>query len=252
LYDIVQGRWKRKAEEVHGEKGYTCGFCGVWCESWDRREGHIAGHFKDGATMEGWTDPEVWERKKSGSGTQMEDNVAVRMEKGKGKCKKEKASKEKEKASKEKKKDDTHVSGLARLSRTFSFSRRSTRNFDAPIHAHTQPSTTFANSFDPIPTTLPMGMGTAISYPLNNTYSTAPVLPNINIDPLMPMDVDIGYGNLIGWPQYSPGNVGLGMTMTEDMNTQFGTDYDPDLEMALAGYEPMASNPDCGNGWGRG
>jgi hypothetical protein len=247
LFESVQSRWKRKAEEK--DKGYTCGFCGVWLESWDKREGHIAGHFKEGATMEGWVDPEVWEMRKKGGDGGVEMDVDVRMDtcKGKGKGK---GKMQKEKAIKEQEKDNTHMSGLARLSRTFSFSRRSTRKIETPHHAHTLPPTSFANSFAPIPVSMPANI--PFSYPLQNTYSTTPVLPNINIDPLMPMDVDLGYGNIMDWPQYSTGDVGLAMTMTEDVNTQFGTAYDPDLDRALAEYGNTIGNPGCGNGWGQG
>jgi hypothetical protein len=251
LFEPVQSRWKRKAEEK--DKGYTCGFCGVWLESWDKREGHIAGHFKEGATMEGWVDPEVWEMRKRDGDEDVEMDVDARMDtdNGKGKCKaKGKGKLQKEKPTKEQEKDDTHISGLARLSRTFSFSRRSTRKFDTPTHAHTLPPTAFANSFAPIPVSMPPT--TPFSYPLQTTYTTTPRLPDINIDPLMPMDVDLAYGNLIGWPQYSSGDVGLGLTMAEDVNTQFGTAYNPDLETALAEYPNQIGNPGCGNGWGQG
>jgi len=54
LFDIVQARWKSAAEA--GAEGWNCGFCGDKLETWDKRETHIASHFKDGMTMESWQD----------------------------------------------------------------------------------------------------------------------------------------------------------------------------------------------------
>jgi hypothetical protein len=54
LFDIVQARWKKAAEAV--PEGWTCGFCGERLETWDKRESHIANHFKDGMTMASWNE----------------------------------------------------------------------------------------------------------------------------------------------------------------------------------------------------
>ncbi|KAF2476906.1 uncharacterized protein BDR25DRAFT_192869, partial [Lindgomyces ingoldianus] len=62
LLDIAQVRWKTGARDEHGEgegdaeggKGWICGFCGERLRSWDRRETHVAGHFKEGWTMADW------------------------------------------------------------------------------------------------------------------------------------------------------------------------------------------------------
>jgi len=61
LYDIVQARWKKAAETV--TEGWTCGFCGDRLDTWDKRETHIANHFKDGMTMASWREhPEIEKR----------------------------------------------------------------------------------------------------------------------------------------------------------------------------------------------
>ncbi|KAF2798084.1 hypothetical protein K505DRAFT_322107 [Melanomma pulvis-pyrius CBS 109.77] len=247
LYDIVQGRWKRaaeKAENIH----HTCGFCGTWLESWDRRESHIAGHFKDGCTMETWIEPEVWEKKKrgDGSGETYED-----MDVDFGGEKRKEKKKDKERDVKEKDKHDKHSSGLARLSRTFS--RRSTRKFDTPTASqpHSQPSSLFANAFAPIPVSLPTN--TPLSYAPNHVYSAPPVLPDINLDPLM--NVDNGYGNMFDWGQLHTGNGGMGMVTDVDVNTQFVTAaYDPDFEraMAMVEYGNLVDNHGNGHGCGQG
>jgi hypothetical protein len=54
LFDIVQARWKKAAETV--PEGWTCGFCGERLDTWDKRESHIANHFKDGMTMAAWNE----------------------------------------------------------------------------------------------------------------------------------------------------------------------------------------------------
>ncbi|CAI6333863.1 unnamed protein product [Periconia digitata] len=54
LFDIVQARWKSAAEA--GTEGWTCGFCSDKLETWDKRETHIANHFKDGLKMDSWKD----------------------------------------------------------------------------------------------------------------------------------------------------------------------------------------------------
>ncbi|PSN67910.1 hypothetical protein BS50DRAFT_572885 [Corynespora cassiicola Philippines] len=60
LYDVVQSKWKKSPskEEGYGNggKGWMCGFCAEHLETWDKRETHIAGHFKEGRTMDEWTD----------------------------------------------------------------------------------------------------------------------------------------------------------------------------------------------------
>ncbi|KAF2183013.1 hypothetical protein K469DRAFT_211940 [Zopfia rhizophila CBS 207.26] len=52
LFDIAQCRWKRAAESTGG--GWTCGFCGDHLGTWDKRETHIANHFKEGMTIDQW------------------------------------------------------------------------------------------------------------------------------------------------------------------------------------------------------
>jgi hypothetical protein len=52
LFPPTTAQWKCAAEPV--ESGWVCGFCGQALGSWDVREMHIAGHFRDGATMAEW------------------------------------------------------------------------------------------------------------------------------------------------------------------------------------------------------
>ena len=52
LFALTTAQWKRAAEPV--DSGWVCGFCGQTLGSWGVREMHIAGHFRDGATMAEW------------------------------------------------------------------------------------------------------------------------------------------------------------------------------------------------------
>lgn len=180
LFDIAQTRWKKGAntEEGKDDEGWTCGFCGIGLESWGVRETHIAGHFKEGMTMATWRDYP------SKSQIKMEKQIEKEPEKEKEK------KHGKEKADKEEKRE----SGLARLSRTFT--RRSTRSSKASssqqqpqTQLQHQPPTTFAHSFNPIPHTAP-------PMTMAHDFSAPPVLPDINLDPLMG-----GYTNFADWSQ---------------------------------------------------
>ena len=152
LFDIVQARWKKAAETV--PEGWTCGFCGERLETWDKRESHIANHFKDGMTMASWSE--------------YPENVS----------KAEKKSKTSEKS-----KGHGSFSALNRLSR-HAFPRRSTRSSQSQNQAQSfqqqpdiEPSqTSFANAWDPITSSLGLGI----------TQPQAPVLPDLPpLDPLM-------------------------------------------------------------------
>ena len=225
LYEVVQNRWKRKAADV-GDKGFTCGFCGVWLENWDRRETHIAGHFKEGATMAEWKDPAVWVAQ-----NKRKQDLDFALEKEK----------------KPKEKEDKHASGLARLSRTLT--RLSTRKFDAQEQPQPQRPPTFANTFMPIPVSMPSSA--PFSYPMNLAYSAPPQLPDINIDPLI--GCDDGFGGLVDWSQMHTSNgdmdMGLGMSMAPE--TQFGnTTYDPEFDrmMAMTTFGNPGDQHGLGNG----
>lgn len=194
LIDMAQSRWKRGAEETNAE-GWMCGFCGEKLETWSVRETHIAAHFKEGMTIAQWRDRPLPSAQNDSS------------KKGKGKEDK-------------KEKEHTHSHGLARLSR--SFTRRSSRNSKSS-HGQPQPSSGFANAFEPLPSTMPMSMDQ-----VTQGFSAPPVLPDINIDPLMG-----GYGNMIDWntvpmsePQY---------TSAEAQYTTDGLVFDPSMQTSLPG-----------------
>jgi hypothetical protein len=53
LFDITAAKWK--VEPSAGES-WTCGFCGQRLGTWDKRAFHVAAHFKNGMTMEQWSD----------------------------------------------------------------------------------------------------------------------------------------------------------------------------------------------------
>jgi hypothetical protein len=56
LLDLVRDRWRRDGPGKNVNEGWVCGFCQVNLPTWDARETHIAGHFKDGWTMARWED----------------------------------------------------------------------------------------------------------------------------------------------------------------------------------------------------
>ncbi|KAF1958349.1 hypothetical protein CC80DRAFT_29256 [Byssothecium circinans] len=73
LYDVAQARWKRPAETV--KEGWTCGFCTERLETWDKRETHIANHFKDGSTMASWQEYGKMEGKSDKKGKRKEKEI---------------------------------------------------------------------------------------------------------------------------------------------------------------------------------
>lgn len=167
LHDIAQVKWKREGEDRgEGNNGWTCGFCGDHLETWNKRETHIANHFKEGMKMDQWIDyPLPTPTTKTG---------------------KKQAKKEDKETTEEKVRDHSH--GFSRISRPFT--RRSTRNSVKSIPVPTQPQEqTYTNAYTTMPATTPLTMGFA--------YSTAPVLPDINMDPLM----GNAYTDFVDWSQ---------------------------------------------------
>ncbi|KAF2634866.1 hypothetical protein P280DRAFT_523687 [Massarina eburnea CBS 473.64] len=160
LYDTAQAKWKRAADTV--AEGWTCGFCGDRLETWDKRETHIANHFKDGMTMDAWQDYSDM----SGKGDK----------KGKGK-----------------KKEKDLVSGLARLAQPFMRnSKRNSYTIDTPQPQHQipqpppppPPQPSYSNIFHHPPFPNPFTIST-----------TPPTLPAIS--PLDPLSIDCS--NMIDW-----------------------------------------------------
>lgn len=54
LRDIVRDSWRRDGPGKDDIENWACGFCGQTLKTWDIRQTHIAGHFKDGLTMADW------------------------------------------------------------------------------------------------------------------------------------------------------------------------------------------------------
>jgi hypothetical protein len=54
LKDAVRDAWRRDGPGKNIVEIWTCGFCAKELETWDVRETHIAGHFKNGLTMAEW------------------------------------------------------------------------------------------------------------------------------------------------------------------------------------------------------
>ncbi|KAF1833451.1 hypothetical protein BDW02DRAFT_631203 [Decorospora gaudefroyi] len=54
LRDVVRDTWRREGAGTHVTETWICGFCAQTLTTWDKRETHIAGHFKDGLTMLDW------------------------------------------------------------------------------------------------------------------------------------------------------------------------------------------------------
>ena len=57
LYEIVRDSWRRDGPGKDEVENWKCGFCDQPLRTWDIRETHIAGHFKDGKTMADWNEP---------------------------------------------------------------------------------------------------------------------------------------------------------------------------------------------------
>jgi hypothetical protein len=57
LSEKVRDLWRRDGPGKNKDEGWQCGFCDDSLPTWDIRETHIAGHFKDGLTMAEWKKP---------------------------------------------------------------------------------------------------------------------------------------------------------------------------------------------------
>lgn len=54
LWEIVRDLWRMEGPSTNEIERWTCGFCAQELKTWDIRETHIAGHFKDGLTIADW------------------------------------------------------------------------------------------------------------------------------------------------------------------------------------------------------
>lgn len=54
LSELVRDTWRKDGPGLIADKSWTCGFCHEVLSTWDARETHIAGHFKNGRTMAHW------------------------------------------------------------------------------------------------------------------------------------------------------------------------------------------------------
>jgi hypothetical protein len=62
LEENIRDLWRREGPDSHSVENWVCGFCAKVLKTWDDRETHVAGHFKDGLTMaewEGYTPSEI-------------------------------------------------------------------------------------------------------------------------------------------------------------------------------------------------
>ncbi|KAF2738839.1 hypothetical protein EJ04DRAFT_27710 [Polyplosphaeria fusca] len=168
LFDVVQARWKKAADMGEGAgAGWTCGFCGDRLDTWDKRETHIANHFKEGMTMDQWVEWPGLEITKKGSGR-------------KGKDKSQGQSQ-----------GHHHRPSFERLRRSLTGHGRRSQPQPQP---HAQPlATTFSNSFEPLPASV--AMSDAHGYAHVSLSPPPPVLPDINLDPLM-MDGFVDWQNV--------------------------------------------------------
>lgn len=213
LFDIVQARWKKGRDGDAEEEGWTCGFCGEDLETWDKRETHIANHFKDGMTMDSWKDyPKQVSTKKSTAVSKHDHHHEHDHEKEHHR--------------------HHHNNGLARLAR--GLTRRGSRRIEQSvpvqqpqpqphpqIQTYDYPQTTFANAFDPLSSSASLGI------------SMPPVLPDINLDPLMMDGFDWSDSTAtFAQPQYN-----LTSTATFDPSsfptTAYTSAFDPDLSLGL-------------------
>ena len=68
LIDHVRDLWKRDGDSKDEVDLWTCGFCDEVLRTWNARQVHISGHFKDGLTMEHWRSSEQPESSTTSSG----------------------------------------------------------------------------------------------------------------------------------------------------------------------------------------
>lgn len=205
LFEIAQARWKKAAETI--PEGWTCGFCSERLDTWDKRETHIANHFKDGLTMASWND--------------YPENAPKPSQKSKAREKPDRRR---------------NLSGLERLSR-HAFPRRATRSSQSqiqqtqqtqqqsfPQQAHPNPpsqpeQSPFANAWAPI---TPTSLGLAISQP-----QQPPVLPDLPFPGPLTMDCAA-----FDWS----------MPVSTDAGMPFTLSHDAGLYDTTAQYDNTAMN----------
>ncbi|KAF1842988.1 uncharacterized protein K460DRAFT_367905 [Cucurbitaria berberidis CBS 394.84] len=54
LWEVVRDGWRKDGPGKDEIENWVCGFCDQDLKTWDIRETHVAGHFKDGMTMTDW------------------------------------------------------------------------------------------------------------------------------------------------------------------------------------------------------
>jgi hypothetical protein len=54
LDETIRNLWRREGPGTGSVEDWVCGFCAKVLKTWDDRETHIAGHFKNGLTMTDW------------------------------------------------------------------------------------------------------------------------------------------------------------------------------------------------------
>ncbi|ORY02289.1 hypothetical protein BCR34DRAFT_521525 [Clohesyomyces aquaticus] len=217
LADSAQARWKNttsKSGEGDGdeEKGWICGFCGDHLSTWDKRETHIANHFKDGWTMARWRE---WPQSQSDSETQDATPAAAQTQPNPQEDRGKRRQKEKSQS--------PESSFAKRLSRTLSFGRKS-----LSLSRGSQPSYTPRPSYDMDVDMAGTGAGASTSNGMaqgfitnSHNYTTAaqnsfmvaaPLLTtNINTEPL--------------WSECDFNNMNMNMNMTNlwDLETPIPT-----------------------------
>ncbi|KAG9190832.1 hypothetical protein G6011_08920 [Alternaria panax] len=54
LNETIRDLWRREGPSSNAVENWVCGFCAKELKTWQDRQTHIAGHFKDGLTMTDW------------------------------------------------------------------------------------------------------------------------------------------------------------------------------------------------------
>jgi hypothetical protein len=193
LFDVAQSRWK-KAPGENKEQVWICGFCEEDLETWDQRETHIAGHFKEGMTMAQWTDyaspSNESKKKKKGNGLVSLGRRLTRL-----------STKSSHKSAQEG--NGHHRANASHYSSVLDPASYAT-TVGQPTYPYAYPSSSsafqttpypqqshphhhgFANAFSTIGTSASTSAcGTSVPLAHSNTFSVPPVLPDINTDSLM-------------------------------------------------------------------
>ncbi|KAF2657024.1 hypothetical protein K491DRAFT_714770 [Lophiostoma macrostomum CBS 122681] len=267
LFDVAQSRWK-KAPEEEKEQAWVCGFCEEDLRTWDQRETHIAGHFKEGMTMTQWTDyaslDKGGKKKKKGNGLV---SLGRRLTRRSSKIS-QKGAQQGHESHYHAIQNTANLNATANGQPTYSYPYSSSSSaFQTP--AYSQHSLSHQHGFGSgFPASTSNG---ATSMPLTHPhgFSAPPVLPDINTDTLMgsygPFDwssmsaaSDPAMYNMdnTGMPLFTstaqPDTMFNQLPTVSEPETMFGVETAPRYEDALGRVQGFGNEVDYQGDWVQG